>query len=738
MPTDPTDTNPDDRTASVAPDEAERVYTAARDRSFGPFRELSPIGAGTSGAVFRAVDSRDGAVVALKVLAPGGFASPDELVRFRREPETLARLSHPGIARLREAGEVDGRPYFATEFVEGEPLSKVLARPVHPFRDAERAAELLRDVCLAMAHAHALGIVHRDLKPSNIVLGTDGRPRVTDFGLAKDVVSAEERTRAGQVMGTPAYMAPEQARGELSRVDARSDVYALGAVLYEMTTGHPPFQGGGIADLIRRVAHELPPPPREAAPGLSVALESICLKAMDPDPARRYGHAGEMGADLDRFLSGKRPEAASGRAGALRRRFLARHRASILLGTAVAATALLAWGWADWAGRQHEDRRVSDAVREVDSLLARGDLLGATKAASLLSTSEPDRKEGPALLDRVQARVRSEVEEVLRLRSLGIPIPKQRVDALLGLVGDPEVARRIVGAPDDDGVPLAIEGLPEGATLLACRVSPDDLTVASVPRPIGREGLLARGGWVIEVRAEGFAPLRVPVTLPEQARLQVDLVAGSEVPEGMVVIVGGTALLGGEAGRPEPKDVATFLIDRTETTRRAYLRYLEATGRHRPIGWPEGTLEGEEGTLPATEVSWDDARRYAEWAGKRLPTAEEWEKAGRGIDGRPYPWGRLRSAEGPNVETARLEPVGSHPVDASPYGVLDLCGNVMEWSATAWPGEEGFRVIHGNSNAHRHQMGQVDLDHLAHRVREPAGYQSPYVGFRCAKDLPRR
>ncbi len=738
MASDPQDTNPDDRTASLAPDEAERVYTAARDRSFGPFRELSPIGGGASGAVFRAIDSRDGSVVALKVLAPGGFASPDELVRFRREPETLARLSHPGLAKLREAGEVDGRPYFATEFVEGEPLSKALARPDSPLREPKRAASLVRDVCLAMAHAHGLGIVHRDLKPSNVVLGTDGRPHVTDFGLARDLVSADTRTRAGQVLGTPAYMAPEQARGELSRVDARSDVYALGAVLYEMTTGRPPFQGAGIADLIRRVAHELPPLPREVAAGVPPLLEAVCLHAMDPEPERRYAHAGEMAADLDRFLSGGRPEASSGRRGALRRRFVARHRVALRLAASVSATLLLAAFWVRWAGAREEDRRVADAVREVESYLARGDLIGATKAADLLRAAEPDRDEGRALLVRVQARVRAEVDEVLRLRDQGIPVPRQRVDALLGLVDDPEIARRIAGAPEDEQVPFAIEGLPAGATVFASRVSPDDLTVSAEARRVAPSGLLARGGWVIEVRAEGFATLRLPVLLPAVGPLRVDLVAEADVPDGMVVVAGGPALLGGEAGRPDRRDVATFLIDRTEVTRREYVRFLDATGRARPVGWDVGPLDGEEGSLPATEVSWDDARAYAEWAGKRLPTAEEWEKSGRGIDGRPYPWGRLRSAEGPNVETARPAQVGSRPVDASPYGVLDLCGNVIEWTATAWPGDEAFRVLRGNSYAHRHFLGQVDLDHLAHQAREAAGYRSPYAGFRCAKDVPRR
>ncbi len=739
MPPETSDSRPDDRTASVPATEAERIYLAARDRAFGPYRDLDPLGSGASGAVFRAVDSRDGAVVALKILAPGSFATPDEVLRFRRESELLARLTHPGIARLREAGDVDGRPYFATEFVEGVPLSRLLAaQGPCALREPRAAATFLRDACLAMAHAHALGIIHRDLKPSNIVVGSDGRPRITDFGLAKDLVHADARTRAGQVMGTPAYMAPEQARGDLPCVDARSDAYALGAVLYELLAGRPPFQGAVLADVIRRVATESPPPPGEVAPGAPPALEAICLKAMERNRARRYADAAEMARDLDRFLEGAPPEALSSRGRAIRRRFLLRHRLALVILFALLVNAAVIWAFAAIDRRAARDRRVRESAVRVDQLLAKGDLLGAREAAVQLMRDAPDRVEAGDAKAKVAERIRAEVAEVCRLLDEGVPVPSQRTEALRPLVDDPVLARRLAGAHDEGDVRLSLGDLPPGTEVRARRVSPDDLTIAREGIPIPNGGALARGGWVFDVRAPGLAPARLPLRLRDDLRFRVDLPRATDVPDGMLFVSGGPALLGGEGGQAQPGEVPSFLIDRCEVARGDYVRFLEATGRPRPIDWPAGALPPDQARLPATEVSWDDARAYAEWAGKRLPTSEEWEKAGRGIDGRPYPWGRLRSDSAANVETGTIEPVGSRPGDESPYGCLDLCGNVMEWTATPWPGEEGKFVIKGNSHGHRHLVGQVDLDHLAHAVREPGGHRSPFVGFRCAADLPHR
>jgi tetratricopeptide (TPR) repeat protein len=364
---------------------------------------LSELGRGGMGVVYKARHTGLNRLVALKMIRSGAQAGEEELARFHLEAEAVARLQHPNIVQIYDIGAHEGRPFFSLEFVDGGTLAQRLDGQPLPPGDA---AQLIQNLARGVHAAHQRGIVHRDLKPANVLLAgggvvngasgdtshysplTNQQPKIADFGLAKQLDADAGQTHTGQIMGTPSYMAPEQAAGKVREIGPATDIYALGAILYELLTGKPAFKGDTVLDTLELVRRQEPVPLRQVQAGVPHALEVICLKAMSKEPRRRYSSALALAQDLERFLAGEpilaRPESLAGR---LWRRF--RQRAGAFAAALVVIAALAAGAYFFWSARSAS--RVADfaAVFEprLQKILWTEDYLAETEA--LIAELEP-------------------------------------------------------------------------------------------------------------------------------------------------------------------------------------------------------------------------------------------------------------------------------------------------------------------------------------------------------------
>jgi len=529
--------------------------------ALGKYRLLRVLGRGGAGIVYEAIDQDLQRRVALKLLVPSALTDPKTAVReeqrFTQEARLAANLEkHPNLVVVYDAGVLQGWKFIAMEFIEGRPMDEWRGTPAATLRQQVR---VLRDVALAVHHAHERGILHRDLKPDNILVDAKNQPHVTDFGLAKAIHGEANLnlTGAGMTVGTPAYMSPEHARGE-KEIDRRADVYSLGVILYESLTGQAPFAGDSALEIMVKAVNEPVPRPSDtrrlkALPPIDRALERICLKSLAKEKEKRYPTAKALADELTRWLEGDEVEAAP-------------RRAPRILPWAVAAAAVVA---------------------------------AALAFAFLRPGPQP---------------------------------------------------------------PVAPPKAP-----------------AAIRTPAGLEHL--------GKNPQGFEEFR---------NLKDDSV--------MVLVPAGEFRMGSDAFQPDEKPphavaVDAFLIDKTEVTVGRFRKFVEATGyvteaereggafvftpkgreRSPAVTWRTPSFPQDESS-PVTGVSYRDAVEYCAWAGKRLPTEAEWEKAARGPDGRTWPWGNewdpLRANAALRMKGTVA--VGSFLSGASPYGALDLAGNVSE------------------------------------------------------------
>src|SRR5213596_1319229 len=325
-------------------DEAFEPTVARMLKDFGDYELLQEIGRGGQGIVYRARQKSLNRIVALKVIGLAHWATEAHVKRFRREAEAAASLNHPCIVPIYEVGERDGACYFSMGLVEGGQLDAVAKREPISIRDA---AELIAKLARTVYYAHEHGILHRDIKPGNILLDQEGEPHLTDFGLARLVESESTVTRTMEVLGTPSYMASEQAVGNNAAISSLTDVYGLGAVLYQLLTGQPPFAGGTTYETIKLLLDTEPRQPRLLNPKIDRDLSTICLKCLEKDPQRRYSSALALAEDLERWLKHEPILARHTGVFARGRKWMQRNPTRALL-VACLVTLAAATGWIVW------------------------------------------------------------------------------------------------------------------------------------------------------------------------------------------------------------------------------------------------------------------------------------------------------------------------------------------------------------------------------------------------------
>ena len=575
------------------------------------------------GAVWRARDPATGREVALKLLATSGGAE-----RLRREGMISASLSHPGIVRVFSAGEEGGRPFLVSELVEGA-RSLDQAWAGRPLRER---AQLLAEVARAIGHAHTRGVVHRDLKPENVLVGDDGRARVTDFGLAA-ALNLERLTQTGAAVGTPTHMAPEQlSTRRASRPQPTLDVWALGVLLYQALTDQLPFRGESFIELAAAICAANPARPRDIAPSVPSDLEELCLACLAVDPSARPRDATAVAARLEAWLRGEPA------------RSLRRHRRAAPGAIAVGLSLLIlsaAGGLVAW--------RLAGRVRAVDDT-------------------------GPARLELLEPAGDQETVE-LSVTFAGRVSPPRA--GWVVKVGDRPAVRL-----DPDGRFTVRVDLNEGQNgVPVVLMDPQGEVTDRTARAIVRH---AAPPWVRELSPER----RPSLPLPEGVEFHgVGEFRNEKDGSILVWVPPGTFTMGSDEAPPmasalsegPPHQVTLtrgFFIGKSELTWDKYKRFTQKTGRPAP----RNPSQGWTGEHPVGGITGQDAFEYCRWAGLRLPSEVEWELAARGPDGRRYPWGDEDAPGRAVVGAETTRPVGSCPGGTSPFGCVDMLGNVAEYA----------------------------------------------------------
>jgi formylglycine-generating enzyme required for sulfatase activity/dienelactone hydrolase len=627
----------------------------------GRYSIVEPLGAGGMGIVYRARDEKLERVAAIKMLAPGIFSGDEARRRFRREALALAKLNHSHIAAVYDVGEQDGIDYIVMECVAGESLAaKVKRGPLA----VEEATSIALEIAQALEEAHEHGVIHRDLKPANVMITPKGQAKVLDFGVAKLL----ETTNATQsllettaLIGTPLYMSPEQALGR--EVDARTDLWSLGAIYYEMLTGRPPFQGGSAVSVLRAVTSDRCPPIRQVQPALPEEADRIVSRALEKDPARRYATASEMAHDLRLLLekmSGRISPAAPGSARLLR--ILSASLAVILLLGTLA-------GW--WLYHRAAERRWAreEAIPKIKSLIqARRPL----EALPILERAERDLP-GDAQLRQIS-------------------------DANTQLVD-------LTSQPEGAQVSIQDYLTPQGS---ARQLGTTPLKKVRIPRGYFRWTVVKPGVGRMVVAPKTDHSMDFPLALTQQA------------PPGMVYVRGGSWRdFNGFIGWMGPYAFPPYNMDRYEVTNRAFQEFVDHGGYEKPQYWPAefhrdgrtltwsdamplfrdttnrpgpstwagGHYPERQSDFPVSGVSWFEAAAYAAWAGKALPVLGQWYQAAN-FENAAY------TAQLSNLTTGRPAAAGAYQ-GLGNYGTYDMAGNVREWIAN--PVDNDLRFILGGS-----------------------------------------
>jgi formylglycine-generating enzyme required for sulfatase activity len=700
---------------------------------------LCELGRGGMGVVYQARQLGLNRLVALKMIRAVEHASPTERLRFQIEAEAVARLQHPHIVQLHEVGEVRGQPFFSLEFCDGGTLGDHLKKQ-RP--SPQESAALIETLARAMHYAHLRGVVHRDLKPGNVLLaGAQRVPKITDFGLAKRIdAEARDVSHSGAIMGTAAYMAPEQAAGKVRDTGPAADVYGLGALLYECLTGRPPFDGPQHV-VLASVLNDEPEPPSRLGVNLPRDLETICLKCLSKEPSRRYASAEELADDLRRFQTGEpvlaRPVGAAERAvkWAKRRPALAGLLGVVLLAlvglTALSTVAL---------DREQKARQEANKAKKARDFLA-----------SIFDLSELEQKQGTfspfQLLDRAEQRIpiefadhpelRADLRATLEDARSGLGTPAAFLLEVRGAVelrtrkGAAEQAARNVLVFPGDRLNLAAEGHVRLVVL-------SDLHQEWLAQ--GREATVGRQGCV-------------PAEAVRRRSREV-LMTFVHLPKGTFYMGGGGGTAGKRTEIQEDFEIAVHTVTQGQWQAVMGNNPSAFSRRGASQGSVSGISEEELKLFPVEKVSWDDAQEFLQKLNEkergggylyRLPTEAEWEYACRGgatsKDECSFHFYFDKPSNDLSSDQANFNgdfPVGNAPkgkyfgrttrVGSYPPNKLGLCdmhGNVFQWTSSS---VGSARVLRGSSWS---LLGQYCR--AADRSRLTRTHRSFVLGFRLAR-----
>jgi len=781
--------------------------------SAGRYEDLGTIGKGAMGEVRRVRDRLLGRVMAMKIIRSELARHASALSRFIEEAQVSAQLQHPAIVPIHDIGRLaDGRIFFTMQEIRGLTLQAHIKRRVQGQEDALTLRKLiaaLHKACEAVGYAHARGVLHRDLKPNNIMLGDFGEVQVVDWGLAR-VLRQPERppevlthrqsigasTLNGQINGTPPYMSPEQAAGQRERVDARSDVYALGGVLYEILAGRPPYIGSDPEAILEAVCAGPPPALPLSAPA---ELATICWKAIARQPEDRYPHGHSMARALSAWLEGllgrekarsvvRRAHTFPPKAARLRRQAQQLRDAA---GRHLATSSPWSREEEKAAGWEQQDN--ADAL-EVEAALAE------QQAEQLLYAAFIHDPQHSAAHAALAERYR---QQHIAAEAAGQTIEAQRLALLLGehlTALDPEDPQRIRGEAYLSGMgTLTLRTDPPGAEVRLYRYERQRRRDRPVlARVLGTTPLievpLEMGRYLLEIRASGRVPVRYPVRILRQGRcagippgatlpMSIPLPASGELGSGEVYVPAGWFTTGSDpVVRPQPREVWMdgFIIQRHPITNRQYLLFLNelsdtGDGEQAVAFAPQeaGKMlygRGSDGRFsltasmpwgldwPVVLIDWAAARAYSDWLSRRtgqrwrLPLSLEWEKAARGVDGRLYPWGSFLDPSwccirDSHQTTPSIVPIHRFPSDVSPYGVRGMGGNVRDWCLDAWC-KGGPRTVDGRAVASEgvgaplinvrggSWYSSADQARAARPLRLAPSARSSDVGFRLVRDCP--
>lgn len=725
------------------------------------------LGRGGMGLVMRARDRVLRRDVAIKSLLESAD-SPKFRNRLLAEAQVTGLLEHPNITPVYDL-RVDshGKPFYTMRVVRERDMGDILKamKSGDESYSLTFLMQVLRQVSLTIEFAHRQGVVHRDLKPENILVGSYGEVYVIDWGIAKLMKSDlglvdTEQIVVGSLIGTPKYMAPEQARGDNDKVDERTDVYALGAILYEILTLESLFTSDHVLGLLFMIVHDQPVSPREKAPKRAIppALEEICLRALAKDPTHRYASAQAFSDELELFLEGVKDRD--------RRRALAEDSLQLA----------------------EQTRAVFDEIR-LQHRVVKSQLEETRKRVPSWSTG-PDKVELWSLeqaAEDLEVDIERRFSETVRMYSEALVHWPDMGDARHGLANlywqrfeEAEAAGNMANAVYLEGLVRqfndgALDSLLEGTGKLTLVTEPAGVKIelyryhqenrrlvewlhATLTSPVAA-ATLSHGSYVAVLSKPGFQTVRLPIAMGrvDVVDYRIRMMPIGTLPEDFIPI---------PASYFKRSDgevfVDDFAIMRTPVTVGEYLEFLnsipsEEAERHVPrldeeseayfardatgiYGLPEVDGEGDvwEMSWPMLIVNYDNAEAFAQWRstrdGKpyRLPTAMEWEKAARGVDGRIYPWGNHFDATFCCMRDSRQgrripSVVGEFSVDTSPYGVQDVAGNVAQWTSSPPDGGDDRFILKGASYNSVALMCQVEVDFVS-----PRQFRYGHYGFRLA------